>query len=164
MLWNPLIKNPILAIGILMISILLFDLSRRGILPLVSNKIIATSCKSVLVMLKKRTPRTWELKCKNNNMTVTIRSLLDSKTHPLPDALYRELANNLQFIARNGLHESLERTLVIRVHVVHPQMEINAITEGKDLAKLANLTKAEFITEHLKATVQVQDTFSTKKK
>lgn len=95
-------------------------------------------------------------------MTVTIHSQLDAEKYPLPHALYRELANNLQFIARNSLNESLERTLIIRVHVIHSQMEINAITEGKDLAKLATLKRPEFIAEHLRATVQVQDHFSKK--
>ena len=163
MFWKPLMKNPILAIGIIMVSILLFELSRRGILPLMSDKIIATSCKSALVMLKKRAPDTWKLECKNNNMTVTVHSQLDANKYPLPKTLYRQLANNLQFIAQNSLSESLERTLIIRVHVIHPQMQINAITEGKDLIRLAALKRPEFITQHLKATVQVQDNFSTKK-
>lgn len=157
MLWRSIIKNPILAIGVLMLAIVLMDLSRRGKLPLFSERLIATSCKSARVMLEKRIPGTWSVACENNNMTVAIQSQVEVKeSSQLSKILYRELANDLQFIAQNSLNESLERTLMVRVHVTHPQMQINAITQGKDLAKLATITQPRLIAQHLKATVQVQ--------
>ena len=158
MWWKSLTKYPAFTIGMLMVVILLFDLSRRGMLPTLPRQIIPSSCQSASVMLKKRIPETWRVQCENNNMTVTIHSQLEAKKYPhLSKVLYRELANNLQFIAQNGLNESLERTLIIRVHVIHPKMQINAITEGKHLAKLAGLDRPEFIAEHLKATVRVKE-------
>ena len=157
MLWKALTKNPIFAVGILMLVILFFDLSRRGKLPAISRRVIPTSCRSATIMLKKRTPDTWDIQCQNNNMKITIHSQLNAtKYSSFPQALYRELANNLKFISQNSLNESLERTLIVRVHVVHPQMKINAITEGKHLARLATLERPDFIAQHLKATVQVQ--------
>ena len=157
MLLKSLIKNPILVVGMLMMAIVLFDLSRRGILPLISERVIATSCKSARVMLDKRVPSTWTIQCENNNMAITIHSQLPQATNPqLTRNLYRELANKLKFIAQNALNESLERTLLVRVLIIHPQMEINAVTEGKDLAKLATLNEPKFVAEHLKTTVQVQ--------
>ena len=90
-------------------------------------------------------------------MAITIRSQQQVKnSSSLTRSLYRELANSLQFIASNALNESLERTLIVRVHLIHPMLEINAITEGKDLARLATIRRPEFIAQHLKATVQVQ--------
>ena len=90
-------------------------------------------------------------------MAITIRSQQQVKnSSSLPRSLYRELANSLQFIATNALNESLERTLIVRVHLIHPMLEINAITEGKDLARLATIRRPEFIAQHLKATVQIQ--------
>ena len=159
MFWKPLMKNPILAIGIIMVAALLLDLSRRGILPFISEKIIATSCKSARVMLDKRAPDHWKTRCENNNMTVTIQSQVSAtKYNLLTKTLYRELANHLQFVAKNTLNESLERTLIVRIHLIHPRMEINAITEGKDLAKLASMDQSKLIAQHLRNTVQVQHT------
>ena len=157
MLWKSLTKNPVLIIGLLMVVILWFDLSRRGILPSFSDRFIATSCRSAGVMLEKRMPENWDVQCQDNNMAVTIQSPVKAPPEQLAQVLYRELANDLHFIAQNSLHESLERTLIVRVRVVHPQMEVNAVTEGKELARMASLSEPSSIAQHLKATVQVQD-------
>jgi hypothetical protein len=44
------------------------------------------------------------------------------------------------------------------VKIEHSKMEINAITEGKYVAKLATLNSPQAIIDHLKQTVQVKDT------
>ncbi len=151
-------KKPILMIGIIFFSIFLFDLARKGKLPLISKKTIATSCRSAVVMLNKRIPATWKTDCKENNLTVTIRSKVsESDPKKLSTALYREMANNLVFISKNSLNESLERTFIVRVQSLHFSREINAITEGQYIARLATMTRPELIAEHLKATVQVQE-------
>ena len=158
MLWKIPIKNPVFSIGILMLVLVLFDLSRRGILPRFSEQVISKSCISANVMLKKRIPGTWFSECEDNNMVVTIHTQQKVvKKTDLSKVLYRELANHLQFIAKNTLNESLERTLTVRVHLIHPEMKINALTEGKYLAKLATIERPEFIAQHLKATVMVQE-------
>lgn len=109
-------------------------------------------------MLEKRVPATWDIECDADNLTVVIQTELKvAEAKNLKAALYRELANHLIFISKNTLNESLERTLMVRVHMVHPVMEINALTEGQYIAKLAYMKKPEFIANHLKATVQVQD-------
>ena len=60
-------------------------------------------------------------------------------------------------IAKNSPYETLERVDIVSLRIENPQMEINAVTEGKFIVKLANLKSKKFLAEHLKATVQVQE-------
>lgn len=151
-------KKPILLIGILFFTIFLLDLSRRGILPFRKGGIKATSCTSAVVMLNKRVPANWSTECNDNNLTVRILSSVKvNDPKDLSLALYRELANHLIFISKNSLNESLERTFIIRVQLIHKEKELNAITEGQYLAKMATLNRPNFIAQHLKSTVQVQE-------
>jgi hypothetical protein len=48
--------------------------------------------------------------------------------------------------------------MFIRFRITHPDLTINAVTEGKFIVKLATLENAEHIMSHLKSTVQVQET------
>lgn len=149
-------NKPILAIGILAITILALDLSRRGFL-FKNEKYKATSCKSAIVMLEKRAPSTWEINCKDNVLVVEIKS--DIKTPEpknLQAALFRQMANDIIFIAKNSLNESLERTTMIRLRIIHRNYELNALSEGKYIAKMATMNKPEFIAEQLKNFVKTQ--------
>ncbi len=156
MLWKSLLNKPILAIGILLFTVFMLDLSRRGVL-FKNPKYIATSCKSAIVMLKKRSPDTWAIDCEKDVLVVQIESNLktpDPKN--LQPALYRELANNIIFISKNSLNESLERTPMVRIKMRHPKYDLNALAEGKYIAKLATMNRPEFIAEQLKNFVSTQ--------
>ena len=158
MLWKLPVKNPIFSLGILMMIIAFFDLSRRGLLPSFSQQLIPSSCKAALVMLDKRLPKNWKTQCDHNNMIVTIYSQVKTqKKRDLPRVLYRDLANKLQFIAQNTPPENLKQTLTVRITLHHSAMKINALTEGNDLVKLSTITESSLIAQHLKTTVQVQE-------
>ncbi len=161
MIAKVLFKNPILMIGILMVTILLLTLNKKGMFFNRTELLKATSCNSVLVMLNKRTPETWTNKCRENNLEVNIESTLKPKQLKDPNTmkavLYRELANNLIFISKNSLNESLERVLFVSVKINSQKMEINALTEGKYIAKLATMKNSKFISDHLKKTVKVKE-------
>ena len=139
--------------------IFLFDLQKKGILFNRQDKLNPSSCRSALVMLNKRIPSNWKAECEApNNMAVEITLNQDSPDIQQEKALiYRELANSLIFIAKNALNESLERTYYIRLKIESQHIEVNALTEGKYLAKLATIQKLDFIKEHLKTTVQVKE-------
>ncbi len=139
--------------------IFLFQLHKKGYFNR-ANSLKASSCRSAVVMLNKRIPKNWSTRCDDNNMVIDIDLELPSKLNSLQirQASYRELANNLVFIAKNCLNESLERLYFVRVHMENEKITIDALTEGKYLSKLATLKKTEFIKEHLLNTVQVKET------
>ena len=67
------------------------------------------------------------------------------------------MANDLISIAKISPGDNLERTDIVRLKMIHPELVINAITEGKYIVKLKTLTDKRLIAEHLKVTVQVQE-------
>ena len=127
-----------------------------------SDKLRPTSCRAVKVKLDRRIPANWHTKCESKgkaNLFVNIqdsnqKNLEMSKLRPY---LYRELANNLILIAKNSPIDNLERTPFVRVQLNHPQLTLNALTEGKFIIKLTTLRDKKLIGEHLKVTVQIQE-------
>ncbi len=161
MRFSFLMKNPILMIGILMMSILLFQLSEKGLFGS-KSRLVPSSCKAVRVKLDRRIPANWKTFCEGktvNNLVVEIESPLDKSLDKknLRAALYRNLANDMILIAKNSPADNLERTDFVRLKVTHPAGEINAITQGRYIAKLATLTDLKLISEHIKTTVQVRE-------
>lgn len=159
MIISKLMKNPILAIGILMMTLFIMELGRRGYLGMKDRK--PTSCRAVEVMLIKRIPQNWHIDCNDNNLEITIDSnyLLSEKEKPptLRPKIYRELANHLVFIAKNSPSDSLSRVFMITLKMNTSLMNLAALTEGQYLVKLSSITRPEFVAQHLKSTVQTQE-------
>lgn len=158
---KALLKNPIFILGLLLLFIAYSDMNRRGIFKSRNESLTATSCRSALVMLDKRVAANWNNFCEGNNLAIEIESELKVQDFKTPNefkaALYRELANNLIFVARNTLNESLERTLFVRLRLKTDSLEINALSEGKNAAKFKTLKNPQIIAEHFKHTVSVQE-------
>ncbi|HXH32317.1 MAG TPA: hypothetical protein VNJ01_16070 [Bacteriovoracaceae bacterium] len=152
-------KKPILAIGIILFGLFLYQLNSKEKWGLFHNeKLIPTSCRAALVRIEKKTPENWTLFCEGNNLAVEIHEVL---TPPDPDNIkpymYRQLANHMSFIARASQVDILEKVFFVRFKLKHPKLELNAVTEGKFIVKLANLETPEHIMSHLKSTVQVKE-------
>ncbi len=155
---KTVMKNPILIMGILMIGIFINHLLTGNTKIFFNKKFDAYSCDAVLVKLNKTIPATWSTGCNKNNLEVSIvYDQTFKEAINVKPFLYRELANNMIRIATNSPYETLERVHIVTVRIENPQMQINAVTEGKFITKLSNLKTEKFITEHLKATVQVQE-------
>lgn len=164
MIAKILMKKPVLMIGLLMMIIFIYDLRNRGILFDRDDRLKTTSCTATLVMLNKRTPATWRNECEGNNLAVTIDINLESKKIDTQDDtkvktyMFRELANDLVFIAKNSPVDSLERVFMVRVKLQSERMDIDALSEGKYINKLRTLTNRRFIAEHLQNTVKIKET------
>lgn len=163
---KSLIKNPILAIGLLFMIIFLFQAGEKyNWWPSRRQKLMPSSCKAVRVKLDRRIPANWSTECEGkdfNSLAVTIKYAQEKNkkvgdTQKLGQIVYRELANNLIQIAKNSPADNLERTNIVRVRFIHPQKQVDAITEGKYLVKLQTMTEKRLIAEHLKVTVQVKE-------
>lgn len=154
-----LMQKPVLAIGIIMFSLFLYQVAsdkKWGIFQ--NDKLIATSCKAALVRIQKKVPENWKTFCEGNNMAVEIQELtIPEKATNLRALMYRQLANHMSFIARSSTPDILEKVDFVRFRVDHPKMVINAVTEGKFIVKLATLESPEHIMAHLKSTVQVKE-------
>ena len=152
-------KRPVLMIGILFMVIFLMDLNRRGLLSRRKELLQATSCRAALVKLDRRIPKSWETKCKDNNMTVNIPLQLPERiaADKVKIFYYRELANYLTTIAIHSPSDNLEKTGNIHVKMESDQLLIHAYTKGEDLVKLATMTDNQFISKHLQRTVKITE-------
>jgi hypothetical protein len=76
MLWNSLLKKPILAMGIIMFSLFLFQVAKKEKWGIFHNeKLISTPCRGVLIRLEKKVPENWKVFCEGNNLAVEIREI-----------------------------------------------------------------------------------------
>ena len=156
-----LTKYPILVVGILLMTLFLFQLRDKGFFQSRKEGMATSSCRAVRVMLDKRIPSNWSSSCQGNNLIVSINLAIEDKSFKdvenLRAIMYREMANDLILIAKNSPSDSLERTDIISIQMKHSLIDINAISEGRFLVKLSTIKSAELIKEHLKATVQVKE-------
>jgi hypothetical protein len=160
MIWNNLMKKPVLAIGIILFSLFLMQVSKKEKWGIFHNdRLIPTSCRAALVRIEKKIPANWEVFCEGNNLAVEIDEIgVPEKATNLQPLMYRQLANHMSFIARVSQADILEKVFLVRFKLTHPKLEINAITEGKFIVKLVSLDNPEHIMTHLKSTVQVKET------
>jgi hypothetical protein len=154
-----LMKNPVLAIGIIMMGLFLYQVATDQKWSIFQNdKLVATSCKAVVVKLEKQIPANWKIFCEGNNLAVEINELaVPPEATNLRTLMYRQLANHMSFVARSSHSDILEKVYFVRFRLTHPKMVINAVTEGKYIVKLATLESPEHIMTHLKSTVQVKE-------
>jgi len=159
MLWNSLMKNPILAMGIIMFGLFLYQVNKKEKWTLsINEKLNSSSCKAVLVRLEKKIPANWKTYCEGNNLAVEIQEVaIPEKATNLRALMYRQLVNHMSFTSRVCTKDILEKIFLVCFKLSHSKMEINAVTEGKYLIKLTTLENPEHIMAHLKSTVQVKE-------
>jgi hypothetical protein len=160
MLWNSLMKNPVLAIGIILFGLFISQVATKEKWGIFYNeKLRSTSCHAALVKIEKRIPANWKMFCEGNNLAVEIVEVaIPENATNLQSLMYRQLANHMSFVARVSHPDILEKVYIVRFRLTHPKMVINAVTEGKYIVKLVSLDNPEHIMTHLKSTVQVKET------
>lgn len=160
MIWNYLMKKPVLAIGVILFGLFIMQVARDKKWGLFNNeKLIPSSCRAALIKLEKKIPANWKIFCEGNNLAVEINEVAVPKDATnLRPLMYRQLANHMSFIARSSTPDILEKVFIIRIKLAHPKMDINAVTEGKFIVKLVTLESPEYIMTHLQSTVQVKET------
>ncbi len=164
-------KSPVLGIGILMMGIWLVSLTDFGKFLDRTEKLRPDSCRSSLVMLNKRMPESWKTTCIGLDLVVEVEIDISNKIIPSnpPDIvaeekkykqlLYRELANNLIFIANNSLSDSMNRVRFVVVSLKSEKLDVEGISRGSDIIKLIDMdiNNKKLIEEHLKTTVKVKE-------
>jgi hypothetical protein len=159
MLLKLLMKKPMLTLGIMMMATV--ALQSQGIINLsfFRSKLKPTSCRAALVRLERQVPATWKVYCEDNNLAVEIKELgKPGDPKEVRVFLYRQLANHMVELAKLSQVDILEKVFIVRVKLMHPQLEINAVSEGRYVAKLATIHSPEFLKDHFQQTVQVKET------
>ncbi|OIQ19029.1 MAG: hypothetical protein BM556_07015 [Bacteriovorax sp. MedPE-SWde] len=156
-------KNPILMVGFLFLAIFLFGLRDKGFFAKRANKLVPTSCKAVMVRLDKYLHKSWDVECDGNNLVINApvdKKIVDPNLKDpklLKPLMYKALANSYISISRYSPPDSLERTMIISVRLIHPHMTLNSISEGKHVSNLKGIKNFKNISKHIRETIQVQE-------
>ena len=164
-MYNFLMKKPIFAIGILFFAIFLFQFQTSDYMKNRKKMYTAASCTAVTVRLNKVKPTEWNVDCqgtfadKSDTLLIEVPLITNNDKIPPKVAAYRELANHLNFVAKNAPNDNLERTSWVKVSVTHPTGQADGIIPGMMLAKMKTVETTEALAEHLKTSVRVKDSF-----
>jgi len=162
MISKSLMKYPLIMLGLLMTYLFLNQLKNQGVDWFKPDRFYTSSCRSALVMLDKRRPKSWETHCDipSNEMKVVLPSLQipHPLNHPIPEELSRDsgkiklIANTLIYISQNSLNDSLERVRFVGVFLPvstnGQKMEWRVTIKGKYLAEIG-LAKDPMVQETL---------------
>lgn len=153
-------KNPMLAVGIIMISLVAYQANQKQQWGLLSNpKLNPTPCSAAIVKLNKEIPGNWRIFCEKNNLAIEIIEQTEIKNpDQLRPVMYRQLANHMVYTVSHSTTDILEKVDIIRYKLMHPKLEINAITTGAYIVKLKTIHDHKYILDHLKSTVKVKET------
>lgn len=147
----------------LLTYLLIHQLEEKKIINLSERAEIlkATSCRAVLVNLKRRVPKDWSTTCEKNILTIemekSIKKLKNKKN--IKAYLYRELANDIIFTAKSSPVDTLENVTLARFIVNSKKMTIKAAIFGDDLVKFTTMKNKRLILNHFKNTVKVKEFF-----
>lgn len=160
MLLNSLMKKPMLTVGVIMFGLVAYQAGKKNQWGFLANpKLNPTSCSATLIKLQKATPGNWNPFCEKNNLAIEIKELTEIEDEKaLRPFLYRQLANHMVFTVANSPVDLLEKVDIVRYKIMHPKLEINAVTTGSYIVKLQTIRDPKYILEHLKSTVNVKET------
>ena len=153
-------KKPVLAVGLIMFGLVAYQANQKGQWGIFKNsKLNPTSCSATIVKLKKNIPGNWNIFCEENNLAVEIKELTEIKAEDqLRPMMYRQLANHMVFTVANSPVDILEKVDIVSFKLMHPKLEINAVTTGNYIVKLQTIRDPKYILDHLKSTVKVKET------
>ena len=166
-MFDFLLKKPVLAIGILFVIILMFQLKNSGYFEKRSTMYTASSCKAITIKLNRVMPKDWKTECsghfadKTDTLSIKVPSEIKDGTpsDQIRVLTYREMANHLSFISKNSPLDNLEKLSWVKLSIIHSSGQADGVTQGNLLAKMSSIKTPQGLIDHLKASVQVKDNF-----
>ena len=151
-------EKPVLMIGIILFGLFIHQVATKEQWSIFKNeKLLSSTCRAALVRIDKHIPGNWKTECEGNNLAVIIQEDIKTDEKNLQMVMYRQLANHMTHLAKISQIDMVEKLMFVRFKLIHPELTINAVTEGQYIVKLATLEDPELIRSHFKSTVQVQE-------
>ena len=159
MIWQNLMKKPMLILGILLFVLFLNQDTTKRWWANYGHRFIPNTCMSVKERVENKMPDNWEIECPGTEkliLTITsdIKGPVDKKLRSL---LYKQLANSyVTFVNLSNL-ETLEMLQQLNIKIAHPKLTIYSQAQGKDVIRFSELKRQEDIALHLKGAVRVKE-------
>lgn len=159
MIWQNLMKKPVLILGILLFGLFLTQNTTRKWWASYSHRFIPNTCMSLKTRVEEKAPKNWIIECPGTeNLIVTLEvkngSTVDSA---LKRELYKMLANSYVHFAKLSNPETLELLHHLTIIVDHPELKIISKSEGNRVVKFAGLKRQDQIARHLQNSVRVRE-------
>ena len=164
-MFSYFIKKPILSIGILFFIIFLFQLNKSGYFEKRRKVFSAASCTAVVVKLKKIVNEDWSLECighfadRTDTLEIKIRSNIAADKLTPKAIAYKEMANQLSYVAHHAPSDNLERLSWVKISIILPQGQADGVIKGMSLSKMKTLKTQQGMMNHLQSSVSVKDNF-----
>jgi len=156
MLLKKLMDKPILAIGIIMFTLFVFNKQTKVWWDIYSSRFRPNTCNVIKDRLKEKMDADFE--CQESHTLLIHKdfssSLLGRKRQL---AIYRTLANDLVSMAKISNEENLPHLPRVSFKLKDTDRTIHAVTSGEHLVKFKTLQTKKGITDHLKETVKVKE-------
>lgn len=158
-LWEKMLRRPLLPMALIMTYILFHKMAMSGKLDkfLKRDGLKPVSCKSAMVMLSRRIPKSWDAKCEENNIVIhsNLNPELIKSNDKLKVIMYRELANQLIFVARHSPSDNLEHVEIVKIELHSPELTLQVAMRGNQAVKLATIPTNELLALHLQKHARV---------
>ncbi len=159
MIWQRAMKYPVLVIGVVLFGIFLSDPKTEIWWDKVQRRYKPSTCDAVMSRTEKKTPIGWKMACPTiHKLVVDIPVMSDIKHYnQLRVIMYKSLANHLTKFSQISNPETVIRLQKLQINLVHKDLKIESITDGKSVIEFLKLKKQEDIIRHLKHTVKVKE-------
>lgn len=159
MIWQKVMKYPVLVMGIIMFLIFLNQETTKVWWAKVKRRYVPSTCDAVLSRVETKAPKEWKLECPGTQLLV-IQLEIDhpaKSSQQLRVMMYKEVANNLTKLASYANIETLEYLKNIRLILKHKDLTIISQTDGQAVAQFKTLKQKQDILNHLSLTVKVRE-------
>jgi hypothetical protein len=158
MIWQNIMKYPVLIMGVLMFAVFLLNENTQKWLGDHVYRFKPNDCRVQLDRVIDKNKLSWSSECKNNELWITHKvDVTDKDLNVVKGKIYRQLANDYAHLAQISNDETLERIQKVRIHIEHNQFKINSSSKGSDVIRLKKMKDQSQIARHLKFTVKVKE-------
>lgn len=160
MIWQHLLKYPMLIVGIILFSLFLMDEHTKIWWKKYNGRFIPNTCMAISDRVLPIAPKNWSIECPDKDLLIlTVKSSIQSAEPKLRSDLYRELANTYVQFAQISNPETLEFLIKLRIILDHPKLTIESVSDGEAVVGFLKIKSQQRILEHLAATVKVKEVF-----
>jgi hypothetical protein len=157
MIWQKIMKYPILMVGILMFTIFITNTETQKWLGKHFDRFKPSNCRVQLERVEDNMKYDWDVECHNEALKITQDYTLKDSKFTLKQQMYRQIANNYAHLAQLSNPETLELIQQVYIILKHPDLNISSESKGSEIIKFNDLKTQEDMMRHLKFTVKVKE-------
>lgn len=160
MIWQQLLKYPMLIVGIILFSLFLLDEHTQIWWKKYQGRYIPNTCTALSTRMNPKVPKSWQIECPDKDLLIlNVKSDVNATGLKLRVGMYKELANTYVSFAKIANPETLAHLIKLKINLDHPKLKIESVSDGEAVVGFLKIKSQERIAQHLGATVKVKEIF-----